>query len=84
MEKMANASCVYGDCLTYNALHTFIHCEKWSVERGTRQRIIGIIILDNIVRLMVRRETEWAKVTGFVEAVLRLKKEMIAGPQKTP
>ena len=83
MGKVLDPSCAYGDCPTDDALHTFFHCERWCIDRWALQSDLGVITPENIIRMMLHGKEEWAKVTGFIEAVLPQKKQEIdAGPAR--
>jgi hypothetical protein len=75
MGKVDRPSCVFCDFPFDDALRTFFQCANWDREREALQQSLGgSFSPDNAVSLMLRGKDDWARVSGFVESVLRQKK----------
>lgn len=74
MGKVNTPICIYGDNSIDDAEHTLFECERWSQERNAVQHNVGEITPDNIVEIMMQRESNWKHVALYIEKVLRKKK----------
>ncbi|XP_011063045.1 PREDICTED: uncharacterized protein LOC105151187 [Acromyrmex echinatior] len=66
-------------CSGDNAVHTFLHCPSWVVERGNLFVALGLDLdLDreyNLVEAIMCSSETWTSFANFYEAVMRRKEE---------
>lgn len=72
--KAVNSACIYGDSSHDDAEHTFFECGRWDLRRFRLMMEVGHISPDNIIGLMTSAKTVWARVSSFIEDILRTKK----------
>ena len=75
MTRKSSPLCEYCPFQEDTAEHTFFKCERWMAQRCTLEADLEELITpDNVVKIMMRSQTNWEAVVTYVEGVLRKKK----------
>ena len=72
--KALSSGCLYCSGIEDNVEYTFFKCGRWAMRRVCLAADIGMIVIDNILRAMLRGEDVWNRVAHYVEGNLHVKK----------
>lgn len=75
MGKVGFNNCIVCTDERDDAKHTFFVCKRFEDHRQSLKNMIGEISVESIVGKMLTLQANWNAVSGFVESVLRCKKE---------
>lgn len=74
MGKIRSPQCLYCGADRDDAYHSFFDCNHLTEERNALISIVGKVTPDNIIGVMLQSEDKGDAVAGYVETVLRKKK----------
>ena len=74
MGKMTRPNFIYNDASINNSEYTFIHCERWRLEKRKLEAKVGICIVDNFCDAILYNEENWNSIASYTEALQKSKK----------
>lgn len=74
MDKVDTPECHYCSDKLDDAEHTFFKCKRWTQLRRNLTQKVGNITPETIIDKMIQKRDSWEKIAGYIETVLRTKK----------
>ena len=68
--KITRPHCIYDDESIDDAVYTFLHCERWSLERTNLEAKVG----KNFCDVILDCEENWNSIASYTEALRESKK----------